>query len=56
MKICYISTKSIHTRRWVEYFAEKGHEVHLITPEYDNIEGVETYKGDQKKSGNMRSN
>jgi len=31
MKICYISTKSIHTRRWVEYFAEKGHEVHLIT-------------------------
>jgi len=29
MKICYISTKSIHTRRWVEYFAEKGHEVHL---------------------------
>jgi len=43
MKICYISTKSIHTRRWVEYFAEKGHEVHLITQEYDNYRGVKIH-------------
>jgi glycosyltransferase involved in cell wall biosynthesis len=44
MKICYISTKSIHTRRWVEYFAEKGHKVHLITPEYDDIKGVKIHE------------
>ena len=50
MKICYISTKSIHTRRWVEYFAERGHEVHLITPEYDDIEGVKTYEVKPKAS------
>lgn len=50
MRICYISTKSIHTRRWVEYFVEKGHEVHLITPEYDNIEGVKTYEVNPKAS------
>ena len=50
MKICYISTKSIHTRRWVEYFAERGHEVHLITPEYDNIEGVKIYEVNPKAS------
>ena len=23
--------RSIHTQRWAEYFAQKGHEVHLIT-------------------------
>ena len=32
MRICYIaSAKSIHTQRWVDYFAKKGHEVHIIT-------------------------
>ena len=40
MKICYISTKSIRIRRWIEYFAGRGHEVHLVTSEYSNIEGV----------------
>ena len=34
--------RSIHTQRWVEYFAQKGHEIHLITydPMGRNIEGV----------------
>jgi L-malate glycosyltransferase len=32
MKICYIaSAKSIHTQRWVNAFADLGHEVFLIT-------------------------
>ncbi len=31
MKICYIATPGIHVNRWVSYFANKGHEVHLIT-------------------------
>lgn len=38
LKICYIALKSYHTNRWLEYFARRGYEVHLITPEYDNID------------------
>jgi len=31
MRICYVADgASIHTQRWVNYFAKKGHEVHLI--------------------------
>ena len=31
MKICYIAEgASIHTQRWLNYFAANGHEVHLI--------------------------
>jgi len=31
MKICYVADgASIHTQRWVNYFAGKGHETHLI--------------------------
>ena len=40
MRICYVGDgASIHTQRWVNYFARKGHEVHLICwklmPGYD---------------------
>lgn len=40
MKICYIAEgSSIHTQRWLNYFAARGHEVHLIywktRPGYD---------------------
>jgi glycosyltransferase involved in cell wall biosynthesis len=31
MRLCYIASWSIHTRRWVRYFAEQGHEVHLFS-------------------------
>lgn len=32
MKICYIAPgRSIHTQRWVNYFAVRGHECHLIS-------------------------
>ena len=32
MKICYLADAgSIHTQRWIEYFANKGHEVYLIS-------------------------
>ena len=47
MRICYIADAgSIHTQRWVRHFAEKGHEVHLISPTPfgdSNIEGVKLY-------------
>jgi glycosyltransferase involved in cell wall biosynthesis len=33
MKICFISgVTSIHTQRWAQYFADKGHEVSVISP------------------------
>lgn len=33
MKICYIGDAgSVHMQRWVSYFADKGHEVTLISP------------------------
>ncbi len=33
MKICYVGDAgSIHTQKWVNYFADKGHEVCLISP------------------------
>ena len=40
MKICYVADgTSIHTQRWINYFARKGHEIHLICwklmPGYD---------------------
>ncbi len=32
MKICFVAPGSnVHTKRWVNFFAEKGHDVHLIT-------------------------
>lgn len=47
MKICYIADAgSIHTQRWVTYFADKGHEVYLISPRPfgdNNIENVKLY-------------
>jgi L-malate glycosyltransferase len=32
MKICYLAnSRSIHTQRWIKYFADKGNDVHLIS-------------------------
>ncbi|MGQ9460599.1 MAG: glycosyltransferase family 4 protein [Candidatus Bathyarchaeaceae archaeon] len=34
LKICYLANaQSIHTKRWISYFAQKGHNVHLISAE-----------------------
>jgi len=34
MRICYFADgRSIHTQRWVEYFAGQGHEIHLMSYE-----------------------
>ena len=44
MKICYLAdASSIHTQRWVKYFAERGHEVHLISYNPARIENVKIY-------------
>lgn len=39
MKICYLANvSSIHTQRWAKYFAEKGHEIHIISFEHSDVE------------------
>jgi len=41
MRICYYGNpQSIHLKRWMKYFIDKGHEVHVITPEPAEIEGA----------------
>lgn len=41
MKICYIAnSKSSHTVKWVNYFVDLGHEVHVISHSKDEIEGA----------------
>ena len=42
MKICYLgNAESIHTQRWVQYFADQGHQVHLISKNpCDLLKGV----------------
>lgn len=44
MKICYLAdSNSVHTQKWVKYFAEKGYEISLISFSPHKIEGVENY-------------
>jgi len=47
VRICYLADAgSIHTQRWVRYFADNGHKVHLIStrPFDDNkVENVKLY-------------
>jgi len=54
LKICYIGwANSIHVERWVKWFADRGHEVHLITDAIKEIEGVFQY--DIKTNSTYRS-
>ncbi len=42
MRLCYIASGiSIHTERWVNHFARRGHEVHLIASQF--TEGYEGF-------------
>ncbi len=45
MKICYIASPDVHTNRWLKYFADNGHDVHLITSlePSDNINNVKLH-------------
>lgn len=39
MKICYIaSANSVHSFRWIKYFAEKSHEIHWISLQKNDFE------------------
>ncbi len=44
MKICYLaSAKSIHVKRWAQYFAQRGHEVHVISLMPSDTDSIKTY-------------
>jgi glycosyltransferase involved in cell wall biosynthesis len=44
MRIAYLSIGGhIHTERWLEYFVEKGHDVHLLTVQPSPIPGVRVH-------------
>jgi glycosyltransferase involved in cell wall biosynthesis len=41
VRICYLANaSSVHTRKFVKYFVEKGHEIHVISFEDARIEGA----------------
>lgn len=44
MKICYIASPGIHTNRWLKYFADTGHEIHLITSAKPSDGGIDNVK------------
>jgi glycosyltransferase involved in cell wall biosynthesis len=48
VKICYLANAaSIHTQRWVRYFADNGHEVHLISRkslQANDIKNLNSYR------------
>jgi len=43
VRICYIASPGIHTKRWVRYFADTGHEVHLITTTNGGIDNIKLH-------------
>jgi glycosyltransferase involved in cell wall biosynthesis len=44
MRIAYLSIGGhIHTERWLGYFVERGHDVHLMTVQPEPIDGVKVY-------------
>lgn len=56
LTICYFAAaNSIHTKRWVEYFADRGHNVHLFSFVQNNeIKGVKQHLIERKFKINMR--
>jgi len=52
MKICYIGdATSGHTKRWAKWFADRGHEVHLISAFPASIDGVTLHLIGNKTKG-----
>lgn len=44
LRLCFVADgQSIHTRRWIAFFARRRHQVHLITDYPCSIEGVSVY-------------
>jgi len=44
MRFCFLANaSSVHTLRWVRYFVERGHEVHVISFENAQIKGAKVH-------------
>ncbi len=44
MRIAYLSIgRHLHTQRWIQYFARRGHECHLLTVQPGPLEGVRVH-------------
>jgi glycosyltransferase involved in cell wall biosynthesis len=44
MRICYLANaRSVHTQKWVRFFADRGHDVHLISFEKGDVENVKVH-------------
>ena len=42
MKICYLGDgNSIHTKRWLNAFIKRGHNVHLIMNDASKVKGLQ---------------
>ncbi len=48
MRICFIAQKSIHTKRWIEYYSTKGYDIHLITNYFDDYHKCKVHVVDYK--------
>ncbi|MFA6169606.1 MAG: glycosyltransferase family 4 protein [Candidatus Margulisiibacteriota bacterium] len=52
LKICFIGwSDSIHVQRWVQWFAERGHEVHLLSNSDCQVAGVTVHSLAGKRRG-----
>ena len=52
MKICYIGdANSIHLRRWIKWFSNSNHEIHLITDSTVKIDGAIIHPINHEKKG-----
>lgn len=54
LKICFIGwANSEHVKRWVKWFAERGHEVHLISNIYEEIPGVNVHSFQDRTTSDL---
>lgn len=53
MRLCYSGPPNQHTQRWVQAFARRGHEVHLILDEPNDYKGVNVYSLDLVQTKNI---
>ncbi|MCK5548529.1 MAG: glycosyltransferase [Thermoplasmata archaeon] len=50
MRICHVADgQSVHTKRWIEWSQDEGHEVHLITDVPTDIENVKVHFLQERK-------
>ncbi|MCJ7570523.1 MAG: glycosyltransferase family 4 protein [Candidatus Thermoplasmatota archaeon] len=56
MKICFIAStraESVHEPRWIQWFVNRGHDVHVITPTHNDIKGAKIYPIGNNKEGSL---